>query len=350
MWDFGFEVAARKSLQPNAYLRFPSISDRLQPSPLHWHRNTMADSVLSTGQQIESLWALGGLTWRELTRRVWGGVNRNDLLNRAYELAYNFLLAVFPMLLFLLGLLGMLASEGSKLRVDLFYYFQLVLPPTAYQLLVHTVREVTPSSTGGKLTFGLLFALYTGSSGMTQLMSTLNAAYEVREERSWIKIHLISLALTLAMSIFLIAALFLVLAGGQVVASLGHATGMNLAAYIAAKILQWVLALAFVVFAFATIYYYAPNVHEQHWYWLTPGSVVGVAIWAIASTGLRVYLHFFNSFSKTYGSLGAVIILMLWFYVTGLAFLIGSQINATIEHAAAERGHVEAKAPGQKAA
>lgn len=310
----------------------------------------MTDSVLSTDEQIKSIWALGGLNWRELARRLWGGINRNDLINRAYELAYNFLLAVFPMLLFLLGLLGMLASEGSQLRTDLFYYFQLVLPPMAYKMLVQTLYEVTPVSAGGKLTFGLLFALYSGSAGMTQLMSTLNAAYEVREERSWIKVHLISLALTLAMAILLIAALFLVLAGGQMIASAGRATGSTGAAWVIGKVLQWGIALAFVVFAFAVIYYFAPNVHEQHWYWITPGSIVGVVMWAIGSVAMRVYLHFFNTYSKTYGSLGAVIVLMLWFYLTGLSFLIGSQINATIEHAAAEHGHIEAKGPGEKAA
>lgn len=310
----------------------------------------MTDSVLTTDEQIESIWALGGLTWRQLAHNVWGGINRNDLINRAYELAYNFLLAVFPMLLFLLGLLGMLASEGSQLRSNLFYYFQLVLPPMAYKMLVQTLYEVTPVSTGGKLTFGLLFALYSGSAGMTQLMSTLNAAYEVREERSWIKVHLISLALTLAMAVLLVAALFLVLAGGQMIASAGRAIGSAVLAWVIGKILQWSFALAFVVFAFAMIYYFAPNVHEQHWYWITPGSVVGVVMWAIGSVAMRVYLHFFNTYSKTYGSLGAVIVLMLWFYLTGLSFLIGSQINATIEHAAAEHGHIEAKAPGEKAA
>jgi membrane protein len=310
----------------------------------------MADSKLDTGEQLHSIWSLGGLTWPELMRRVWGGINRNDLINRAYELAYNFLLAVFPMLLFLLGLLGMLAREGSQLRNDLFYYVQLVLPPDASKLLMGTLVEVTPTTTGGKLTFGLLFALYAGSAGMTQLMSTLNAAYEVHESRSWIRVHLVSLALTLAMSAMLILALFLVLAGGQMIASIGQSVGLNTPAFILAKILQWTFALGFVVVAFAVIYYFAPNVEEQYWYWLTPGSVIGVAFWALASGTLRVYLHFFNSYSKTYGSLGAVIILMLWFYVTGLSFLLGSQINATIEHAAAEHGHIEAKAPGEKVA
>jgi membrane protein len=310
----------------------------------------VTNSVLSTGQQLESVWALGGLTWKELLKRVWGGINRNDLINRAYELAYNFLLAVFPMLLFLLGLLGMLAAEGSQIRTDLFYYFQLVLPPAAYDLLNRTLLEVTPTTAGGKVTFGLLFALYSGSAGMTQLMSTLNAAYEVKENRSWLRVHLISLALTLAMSALLILALLIVLSSGQVAQSITRAVGFSTAVFIVVKVLQWTLALAFVVFAFAVIYYYAPNVHEQHWYWLTPGSVVGVLFWALASAALRLYLHFFNTYSKTYGSLGAVIILMLWFYVTGLSFLLGSQINATIEHAAAEHGHVEAKAPGEKVA
>ncbi len=310
----------------------------------------MTASWLNTEEQISSIWALGELTWRELARRVWRGINQNDLLNRAYELAYNFLLAVFPMLVFLVALLGALASQGSKLTNDLFLYIQLALPPLAFQLLVKTLNEVTQNAFGGKLTFGLLFALLIASGGMTQLISTLNAAYGVRETRSWLRVHLTSLGLTVAMSLLIVAALLLVLTSGQLLESLGQAVGLTTVTFVTVKILRWALALGFVVFAFAAIYYFAPDVEEQHWYWITPGSVVGVLLWAAASAGLRAYLHFFDTYSKTYGSLGAVIILMLWFYVTGLAFLVGGQINATIEHAAAEHGHIEAKAPGRKAA
>ncbi len=310
----------------------------------------MTSSLLKTEEQISSIWALGGLTWRELARRVWSGIDQNDLLNRAYELAYNFLLAVFPMLVFLVALLGALASQGSKLTNDLFLYVQLALPPSAFQLLVKTLNEVTQNAAGGKLTFGLLFALVVASGGMIQLMSTLNAAYGVRETRSWVRVHLISLGLTIAMSLLIVAALLLVLTGAHLLESIGQAVGLITITLVTVKILQWALTLAFVIFAFAAIYYFAPDVEEQHWYWITPGSVVGVSLWAAASAGLRAYLHFFNTYSKTYGSLGAVIILMLWFYVTGLAFLVGGQINATIEHAAAEHGHIEAKAPGRKAA
>lgn len=310
----------------------------------------MAKSRLTTGQQISSIWQLGGLTWRELAWRVWGGIQQTDIINRAYELAYNFLLAVFPILLFLLSLFGLFASERLGLRMDLFLYLQHALPPDAYKLVASTVTEITRHESSGKITFGLLFGLYAASSGTTQLISTLNDTYEVREARSWIKVHLISLGLTVAMSILIVIALLLVLAGGGVLRMIGHAEQVSSMLVLANGVLQWTLALGFVILAFAMIYYFAPDLKERHWYWITPGSVAGVLLWALSSAVLRVYLHFFNSFSKTYGSLGALIILMMWFYLTGLAFLIGGEINSVIEHAAAEHGHPEAKPVGKKAA
>jgi membrane protein len=310
----------------------------------------MSGSLLSTGEQIESIWKLGGLTCKELARRVWGGINQNDLINRAYELAYNFLLALFPILLFLVALLGALASEGSKLRGNLFFYIQPVLPPAAYHLLVKTLEEVTQSPVSTKLTFGLLFALIAGTGGMTQLISTLNETYEVREGRSWLKVHLISLALTIGMSLLIILALIFAVGAGWLLQAIGGALSLGPSVFIVVRVLHWVVLLGFVILSFATLYYFAPDVKDQHWYWITPGSVAGVALWALASAGLRGYLHFFDTYTRTYGSLGAVIILMLWFYVTGLAILIGGEINATIEHAAAEHGHPEAKPVGRKAA
>jgi membrane protein len=101
--------------------------------------------------------------------------------------------------------------------------------------------------------------------------------------------------------------------------------------------------------SFAILYYWGPDT-EQKWQWITPGSVVGVLAWIGASLLFRVYLHFFNSYSKTYGSLGAVIVLLLWLYISGLAIMVGGEINSEIENAAAKRGHPEAKAPGEKAA
>ncbi len=310
----------------------------------------MTDSMLSTEEQIASLWSLGGLSWKELGKRVWGGIDQNDLTNRGYELAYNFLMAVFPMLLFLVALFGIFAKEGSALQQNLFMYAQQALPPAAYTLVSKTLQEVIHNTGGGKLTFGLALALYSASGGMVQLMTNLNNAYAVREGRSWIKRHLIAIGLTAGISVLVIAAMFLVLAGGNIAHLAAAKWGLGDFAVVGWKVLEYVLALVFIVFSYAVIYYFAPDLKERHWYWITPGSVIGVALWIAVTAAFRVYLHFFNSYSKTYGSLGAVIILLLWFYVTGLAFLVGGEINATIEHAAAEHGHPEAKPEGKKAA
>jgi membrane protein len=348
---FRFCGPARHHSIANLFVRSAHRTGNVdESSPPYRSFRHMVASLLSTDKQFASLWSLGGLTIRQLARGVWGGINQTDLLNRAYELAYNFLLALFPFLLFLVALFGTLVSQKSPFRNVLLNYIQPALPPAAYHLLAGTFQEITHNTAGGKITFGLLFLLFSGSGGITQLISTLNAAYEVHEGRSWIKVHLISIGLTLAISVLIIVAALLALVEDHFLWSLGQAVGLDLAAAVSIRILHWIIAVGSVILAFAIVYYLAPDVKEKHWYWITPGSVVGVALWVIASVGLRVYLHFFNSYTRIYGSLGAVIILLLWFYVTGLAILIGGEVNATIEHAAAEQGHPEAKPAGRKAA
>jgi membrane protein len=310
----------------------------------------MADSKLTTTEQVSSLWSLGGLTVKELAKRVWDGIIENDLLGRASELAYNFILALFPLLLFLVSLFGLFASRGKLLSSNLMDYLAAVLPPSAFNLVNRTIMEVSRNSGGGKITFGIILTLWVASGGMTSMMSTLNAAYSVKEGRSYFKVRAIALGLTIAVSLLVMAALGVVLLGGYLAVLMGSQLHLGMVAVLAWKVLQWPVALVFIVLSFSLIYYYGPDLKEQHWYWITPGSLVGVLTWLAASFAFRAYLHFFNTYSKTYGSLGAVIILLVWFYVTGLAFLVGGEINAQIEHAAAEHGHPEAKAPGQKAA
>jgi membrane protein len=287
-----------------------------------------------TPKNRDSIWALGGLSLWELAKRVWRASDDDDIYNRAYELAYNFLIAVFPLMLFLMAFFGLSVSEGAKLRYDLFRYFQEILPPLAYDLLQQTVTEVIQRSNGGKLTFGLCLALYAGSSGTTQLMSTLNIAYQVRETRSWIKVRLISLGLTLVISMLIIIASLMVLAGGFLAEFLGREIGWSAIIIAGWKGLQFIMSIAFVLLAYAGVFYFAPDLKTRQWHWITPGSVTGVALWLAASGGLRLYLHFITSYSTSYGSVGAVIILLLWFHVTGLAFLIGAEVNSVIGHAA----------------
>lgn len=289
---------------------------------------------LTMRMSTRSLWSFAGLSRWELAKRLWAAVDEDDLWNRAYELAYNFLIAIFPLLLFLMALFGLFASEGVALRSDLFRYLREVSPPLAYHLLENTVDEVTQRSGGAKLTLGLLLALYAGSSGTTQLMSTLNFAYRVRETRSWIRVRLTSLALTIVISLLIIAALGLVVGGGFLAEFLGREIGLSSLFVAGWKAVQWVISIGLVMMAFAVVYYFAPNLHPRHWHWVTPGSVIGILLWLAASGGLRLYLHFMSSYSASYGSVGAVIILLLWFHVTGLAFLIGAEADSVIERAA----------------
>jgi len=217
-------------------------------------------------------------------------------------------------------------------------------------VLSHTLNEVTRNASNGKLTFGILLTIWFASGGMTAMISGLNGAYELKETRSWIKVHVIAVGLTIAISLLIILALTTVLGGGYVANVVGSYYGLREITIIAWRAGQILVAIVFVTFSFSVIYYFGPDVEEQHWYWITPGSLIGVLVWIAASFVFRAYLHFFNSYSKTYGSLGAVMILLIWLYVTSFAFLVGGEINAQIEHAAARRGHPEAKAPGEKKA
>ena len=295
-----------------------------------------------------SMWALGGLTWRELGRRVWRTVYEGDFFTRTAALSYYFLLALFPLLLFLTAMLGYFAETGTELRQNLLIYLSKLMPRSASALIRTTVEEITQNAGGGKISFGLLATLWAASYGMGAISETLNVAYGVKETRSWWRVRLLAIGLTIALAAFIISALALVLYGGEIGEGLANRLELGGLFLIVWHLVQWPIVLAFVLSGFGLIYYFAPNLHDQKWYWVTPGSVVGVLLWLLVSVIFRVYLRYFDRYSMTYGSLGAVIILMLWFYLTGAALLMGGELNAEIENAAAEAGMPGAKLKGEK--
>lgn len=297
---------------------------------------------------MKSLWALRNISWLELAKRVWKETNDDKMFGRAAELSYYFLLALFPLLIFLTSIIGIVIGEGTETRQTLFSYLARIMPPSAFQLIQATMVEVSNGSSGGKISFGLLAALWAASNGMGAITESLNVAYDVEEARPWWKTRLVAIGLTIALSVLIISALLLVVAGGHIGEGLAGHLGFSSAFATAWKIIQWPVVLAFMMLAFALIYYFAPDLREQAWSWLTPGAAIGVALWLLVSLAFRVYLQFFDSYNKTYGSLGAVIILMLWLYFTGAAVLIGGEINSEIENAAAEQGEPEAKERGEK--
>jgi membrane protein len=297
---------------------------------------------------MSSLWKLGGLSPTALAKRVWNEIQEDEVFGRAAELSYYFLLALFPLLIFLTSTIGIVLGSGTGTRQALFSYLARVMPPSAFQLITSTMTEVSASSSGGKISFGILAALWAASNGLGAITQSLNVAYDVKEGRPWWRQRLTAMGLTIALSVLIISALILVVAGGHIADGLARLFGFSSVFSITWKILQWPIVLAFMILAFALIYYFAPDLHNQKWKWLTPGSAIGVALWLAISVAFRVYLHFFDSYSNTYGSLGAVIILMLWLYFTGAAILIGGEINSEIENAAAQRGAPDAKEKGEK--
>jgi membrane protein len=298
----------------------------------------MKKTRLRAGGLRESIWELGGLTPKQLMKNVIVGIGEDDLLGHASELAFNFLLALFPLIILLLSLFGLFALHRTQLLASFMSYASDLLPPVGFALFSRTVDEIVRSTGGGKLTFSIVLTLWFASGGMTSMMSTLNGAYQVRETRTFFRVRTVALGLTIAISILLVSALLLVLVGGFLSELLASYLALRSAVVVAWQVLEWIAVLLFLSLSFSLIYFFGPNLEGQRWYWITPGSVFGVFLWLAASSAFRYYLRFFDSYSKTYGSLGAVMVLLVWLYVTALAFLMGGEINAKIEHAERLRG------------
>jgi len=274
---------------------------------------------------------MASATWSAKSKRIVQRINDDEIFGRAAQLSYYFLLALFPLLLVLINLLGYLAQEGTGFRAKLIAYLGAVMPGSAVTLVHTTLDEISASSGSGKLSLGLLAALWAASNGMGAISQTLNIAYEVRETRSWWKVRLISVFLTVALSVLIVSALAIVLYGGSIGDVLAGKYGFSQFFTTVWNILQWPIALGFVLITFNLIYNFAPNVRREQRRWFSVGANVGVGLWLLISFGFRIYLHYFDSYSVTYGSLGALIVLMLWFYLTGVAILIGGEVNSEVQ-------------------
>jgi membrane protein len=248
---------------------------------------------------------------------------------RAAELAFYFLLAFFPLLIFLISILGFAPSAQDRL-VD---YLTKAAPPEATGLLRDWVRDVAGKSTGSLLSFSLLGSLWAASSGMAALMRTLNIAYQVEEGRPWWKSRLVAIGLALGLGIFVGGGALLIIFGDALAAALANWFGLGEVFAAVWPYVDYLIGLALLTVGMGLIYYFAPNA-EQRRRWITPGAIFAVVAAVIASFLFSIYLRYAPSYSATYGSLGAVIVLMLWLYILGLAIFLGGEVNAEVEMAA----------------
>ena len=303
---------------------------------------------------LHNLWDLQGIPVGVVAKRFFKSFNEDNLLSRAAELGYYFLFALFPTLVSASSILGLAAKKASTIYVRLLDYLALVIPQSAFSIVVDTFNQTTAASTGGKITLGLAAALWSASVGFAAIQDTMNNVYKVKETRPYWKARGSAILVTMLLSLMVTSILASLLGGDITAHYLEHALyprSVALTTGLGIRVGSWVLATALLMLLFSTIYYFAPDVQNKRWHWFTPGAAFGIFGWLVASIGLRIYLHYFDNYSVTYGSLGAVIILLTWFYITGLMLLSGAEVNSEIAAAVIEKKLKEAGAlPGQATA
>jgi membrane protein len=281
--------------------------------------------------------------WRALARELRHPIRFVAALGRRFGwhhmptlaagLAFYFLLAFFPFLLFLVAIVTLV--PGVEGLMDwLFQTAAAFVPPEAWGMVEGVVRGVLGQPRGGLVSIGVVLALWSASAGFTSVMECLNVAFGVTDRRAWWKTRLEALSLTIALSFFVIVAFVLTVFAGPLAklaaAYLGHAGA------VATLVFNWSLSLTLMTLVTATVYYVCPDVDDQDWQWLSPGVVVFVGGFGAASLGFSMYVSRFASYDKTYGSLGAPIILMFWLYLLAIFLLLGGELNALLDERRAQ--------------
>ncbi len=275
--------------------------------------------------------------WKVFFLKLYNKVDSTDMFNRAAVIAFYFSFSLFPLLLFLMTLAGMILGTTDSLKRDLFGYLYQIMPSTAYDLVHKTLDEIIENSSSGKLTIGLFITLWSASAGVDALRSSLNAVYEVKESRSWWWTKVQSLVLTLLFILLLAFGLMAVSTGLKMFELMLGWAGLAVDSVLILTIVQWFTIFAVLLFTSEVIYNWLPCHKKFHWYWATPGSATAIVLWVLFSGLFRIYLQYFNTYNRAYGSLGAVIILMLWLFFSGTAILIGGSINSILKEMATER-------------
>ena len=281
------------------------------------------------------------LSWRELLKRTYRDSMADDALGLAAQLAYYFFLALFPAILCVIALASFLPLQNFT--DEMIGTLGGFAPDEMLAVIRGQMVRLAEGNDGGLVSLGLLGAIWSSSAAMVALIGAMNRAYDIEESRPWWKVRLLAIALTIGLAVFIVMAFGLIVAGPQAADWLAARFGFGEAFAWTWKVVQWPIAFALVVTGIALIYYFAPDA-EQEWVWITPGSLVAALLWMIASLAFRFYVVNFGSYEATYGAVAGVILLMLWFYMSGLVLILGAEVSAEIEHASPW-----GKAPGEKA-
>ena len=268
--------------------------------------------------------------WTRIAQLVARRFAEEALPGRAAEMSFYFFLSLFPVLLVLIAVLGVFFDAQWLIRDTVVSRLDRVAPAQVVHVVDRLLRELS-TRPQGPLSIGVVVALWAGSSGMVATIRALNRAYGVKDGRSWWHRRMLGIALTVAFMLLTAAAMVLLAYGVPIAEATARHMGLGGAFVLAWRIGQWPVVVGVLLVAFHMLYRYAPHRARGPERWLKPGTLIGIALWLAASFGLRIYAANIARYDVAYGSLGAVIVLLLWFYLTNLAVLAGAEINAQVE-------------------
>ena len=254
---------------------------------------------------------------------------RDDALGLAAQLAYYLILALFPLILVVFSLLGTFGSQ--QLATDMLEYFNRVMPRQVYSLIREYMKPIISgkAEAPGLLSFGLLFTIWTASGAFAALIKALNRAYDVQETRPFWKVRGLAILLTLGLSGLVLLGVLLLVVGEPIGEAVADIFGLGSVFVFVWEIARWPAAFLLLVLTVALLFYFAPDA-GQPFRWITPGGIIGVMLWVIASAAFSLYVNNFDSYNETYGSIGVAIVLLLYLYIASLTILFGATLNATL--------------------
>lgn len=268
--------------------------------------------------------------WRDIVTRTVREIGDDNCLGLAAQLAFYFLLALFPAVLFLVALVGYLPVDNALSA--LLSALGAVAPEELVALLRGQLDQIAQGRHGSLLTLGIIGAIWSSSAAMVAIIDALNHAYDITEWRPWWKRRFVAIALTMALALFTLVALAFVLIGPTVASRAAAWLGLAPAVALVWQLIRWPIIVLSAVLGVDLVYHFAPN-RASRWAWITPGALVATALWIASSFGFKFYITNFADYTATYGTIGGVIVTMLWFYVSGLAILTGAELNGVIEAA-----------------
>jgi len=290
---------------------------------------------------IAGLRELGFLGFLKKLYKRWSD---NAITDRAAQLAYYFLFALFPFLSFLVTLTAYLPLQGAV--QELLARAGEVMPDEAMAIVQDQLQKLLTVQRPSLLTVSLLLAVWSASRGVDAIRTALNLAYDVKETRPFWKTQGMAIGITVIGALLVLVSITVIALGGKAGAWLAGQLGVQQIYAMVWAVLRWPITMVLIMFVAASLYYFLPDV-EQEWRFITPGSVVGTALWLLTTWGFTQYAEHFGKYDVMYGSIGGMIVLLTWLYLTGLIFVLGGEVNAILEHAAHEGKAPGARAPGQ---